>query len=655
MSDESDRPDPMSESESEESELSDSDLEDYEKKAYLQLRAAPVGSQIRVVNPDNSYRCPYCLGKKKQSYTYKDLLAHATGVGASTTSSKRKPKEIAEHRALARYLKSDIGNGSSGGTSVVVGASNGKVATSTSAGPSTSSARPIVQNEPPHNQTNQELFVWPWTGVLTSLEGEDVTRFHPEDIIPLHDRAIIVRFQDNWSGFKDAIAFENYFRAKKHGKEEFLAGHFAEGSYGWMARGEDYRGQNVVGVYLRGKQELELRTIDDVARLGSRETNKTVAMLASQIEAKNRFLHNMEVKYNETELHMTRLEEDKKRLLDSYNEKMRTLQKQARENAHRIFEENEKLRRDLDNKKKEIEARTRELDRLEAASEDDKRKLNDKKQKAAMENSSLEMASMVQKRADEEVLKLIEDQKREKEEALSKLLLLEKQLNEKQELELEIEQLNGTLKVMKHLEGEGDETDQAVHEKMEKLSEKLEMEKKLLEDLSGDLIRKERERNDELQVIRKELIAGLEDILSGQKTLIGIKRMGELDEKPFHGACKRRYGHEDAEIKAAELISEWQEELKKPSWHPYKRVEIGGETKEVVNEDDPKLRDLWLNFGDDVCNAVKTALAELNEYNASGRYVVPELWNFKEDRKATLKEVLQYIIRQWKNNKRQRT
>ncbi|KAJ4789353.1 XH/XS domain-containing protein [Rhynchospora pubera] len=131
--------------------------------------------------------------------------------------------------------------------------------------------------------------------------------------------------------------------------------------------------------------------------------------------------------------------------------------------------------------------------------------------------------------------------------------------------------------------------------------------------------------------------------------------MGELNEKPFYGACKSRYGHEDAEMKAAELISQWQEELKKPSWHPYKRVEIGGETKEVVNEDDPKLRDLWLNFGDEVCNAVKTALAELNEYNASGRYVVPELWNFKEDRKATLKEVLRYIIRQCKSNKRQRT
>lgn len=146
MPEESDHPsasDPESESESEESELSDSDLEVYEKKSYLQLRSAPVGSQIRVINPDSTYRCPYCPGKKKRSYTYKDLLAHATGVGASTTSSRRKPREVAHHRALARYLKSDIGNG----TSVVISTSNGKVATSFSAEASTSRAQPIEQNE----------------------------------------------------------------------------------------------------------------------------------------------------------------------------------------------------------------------------------------------------------------------------------------------------------------------------------------------------------------------------------------------------------------------------------------------------------------------------------------------------------------------------
>lgn len=83
------------------------------------------------------------------------------------------------------------------------------------------------------------------------------------------------------------------------------------------------------------------------------------------------------------------------------------------------------------------------------------------------------------------------------------MLQLEKELLEKQQLELEVARLNGTLQVMKHLEGDDDGD---IHEKMEKLSERLEHEKKRLEDLSGDLVRKERETNDELQQARKELI-----------------------------------------------------------------------------------------------------------------------------------------------------
>lgn len=83
------------------------------------------------------------------------------------------------------------------------------------------------------------------------------------------------------------------------------------------------------------------------------------------------------------------------------------------------------------------------------------------------------------------------------------MLQLEKQLHEKQQLELEVTRLNGTLQVMKHLEGDDDGD---IHEKMEKLSLKLEHERRRLEELSGDLVRKERESNDELTQARKELI-----------------------------------------------------------------------------------------------------------------------------------------------------
>ena len=70
-------------------------------------------------------------------------------------------------------------------------------------------------------------------------------------------------------------------------------------------------------------------------------------------------------------------------------------------------------------------------------------------------------------------------------------------------------------------------------------------------------------------------------------------------------------------------------------------------SEEVVNDDDLRLRELWLEYGDDVCNAVKTALSEVNDqYNPTGRYVLSELWNFQIGRKAMMKEVLRYIFEQ---------
>lgn len=69
--------------------------------------------------------------------------------------------------------------------------------------------------------------------------------------------------------------------------------------------------------------------------------------------------------------------------------------------------------------------------------------------------------------------------------------------------------------------------------------------------------------------------------------------------------------------------------------------------QEVLDEDDAKLKFLCFEYGDDVCNAVKTALMEINEHNPSERYVVPVFWNFRKGRKATTKEVL-YLYGQMK-------
>lgn len=77
--------------------------------------------------------------------------------------------------------------------------------------------------------------------------------------------------------------------------------------------------------------------------------------------------------------------------------------------------------------------------------------------------------------------------------------------------------------------------------------------------------------------------------------------------------------------------------------------------QEIIDENDEMLRNLKEEWGNDIYMEVVTAFKELNEYNPSGRYIVFELWNFKENRKATLKEVIGYIVGQIKQLKRKRT
>ena len=71
----------------------------------------------------------------------------------------------------------------------------------------------------------------------------------------------------------------------------------------------------------------------------------------------------------------------------------------------------------------------------------------------------------------------------------------------------------------------------------------------------------------------------LESMVIGDCTVIGIKRMGQLDEKPFHHACKRKYRDDDPEGKGARLFSSWQKELKNKSWNPFTTILVDGEEK----------------------------------------------------------------------------
>ncbi|CAK9169675.1 unnamed protein product [Ilex paraguariensis] len=124
--------------------------------------------------------------------------------------------------------------------------------------------------------------------------------------------------------------------------------------------------------------------------------------------------------------------------------------------------------------------------------------------------------------------------------------------------------------------------------------------------------------------------------------------MGELDQKPFLDVAKRKYPDKIADDKALELCSLWESYLRDPHWHPFKVVAVeGGEDhKEIIDEEDTRLKFLKNDLDNKAYMAMAAALLEVNKYNPSSRYAVSELWNYNEGREATLKEGVSYVLKQ---------
>ncbi|KNA06662.1 hypothetical protein SOVF_178920 [Spinacia oleracea] len=635
----------MENSSSEGSGISDSEIEEYVEKPYQKLKTGT----YKVKNSNGTLRCPFCAGKKKQEFGIKDLYQHASGVakGASHRSAKQK----ATHLALERYLVVDMGFVCE----------------------LTQSADP----EPQVSDKKEDVYCWPWIGVVVNIvsdvkTGKQLTdsgfwmktfsKYKPIRVEVFHDEQEqeqtamqgVVHFEKEWASFKNAMDFEMSFESGRHSKKEWIAekGNLGSGIYGWLARADDYHAEGKMGEYLRKNREL--KTLSEVMVKEKQEKENMVVILANEIDIKNQHLEEMQSKVNEKAMSLSRMLEEKNRMHQAFYEETREIQRNARDHFQKILAEQEKMNRELDELKSQVDWRTRELSKREVLTEREFQKLEEEKRQNDERNNSLQMATVEQKKADENVLRLVEEHKREKEESLKKILQLEKELDAKQKLQMEIEELRGKLEVMKHL---GDDDDAAVQIKMKKMAEELEQkigDLNHLEDINQALMIKQRQSNDELQKARKVLIAGLSEMLQSNRTNIGVKRMGEIDGKAFVEECKRRFTIDEAFMKASEGCSLWQENLKDSAWHPFGILEHDGKTEEIINEKDEKLMKLKEEWGEEVYKTVVIALKEVNEYNPSGRYVVNELWNYKEGRKATVKEVVNYIFKNLKTLKRKR-
>ncbi|KAF8109472.1 hypothetical protein N665_0095s0044 [Sinapis alba] len=628
-------------------------MTDYENNLYKKLKSGKL--EVRV-----SYRtflCPYCPRQKVGLYV--DILQHASGVGNSI-SKKRSVTEKASHRALAKYLRKDLADYA---TTTV--SKRSKASTSLT---------PTVTGDIPLAYDDQfEKLVWPWKGILVNIPtkmghdglcctGESGPQLKDELIRrgfnPIRVRTVwdcfghsgtgIVEFNRDWSGLNDALLFKRAYQEDGHGKKDWLSGAADSSLYAWLANTDDYYRANYIGEYLRKMGDL--KSISRFAEEEARKDHKLVQRLNVISENIQNQLRKLEEKFSKTSIKLKCETEEKDKILHGYNQDLTGRQQRSTDHFNRIFADHEKQKAQLETQMKELQIRESVLATRDTENETQRKIVAKELEQSAAKYSYVQLVAVEQQKTREKVKKMAVDHKMQKEKLRERISALERQLDQKQDLELEVEHLKRQLSVMRHMEfNGGTEIVNKVETFLRDLSEN-EGELAHVNKFNQDLVVRERKTNDELQEARRALISNLRDMRSH----IGVRRMGELDTKPFMEAMRRKYCQEDLEDWAVEIIQLWEEYLKDPDWHPFKRIKLdAAETiVEVIDEDDEKLRTLKNELGDDAYQAVANALQEINEYNPSGRYVSSELWNFREDRKATLEEGVTCLLEQWNQAKR---
>ncbi|KAK2643022.1 hypothetical protein Ddye_024785 [Dipteronia dyeriana] len=672
----------------EEADITESDLEEYEYRQYRKLKKEYL--EVKISN--SVYRCPFCYRKRKRDYRLEELIEHASGVGRSRSRSRR---EKAQHLALENYVnrylkdrpkptsKSDYRDDHRIRYHVVK--DRPETATKTTSKPASKcdyregydhrNRYCVVEDQPEpatkptsksdyrevYDHGKDQLFVFPWVGIVANIKtikkdgkyvGESGSKLRDEfrnkgfnvlKVQPLwnykgHSGYAVVEFDKEWAGFKDAIIFEKSFEVDHHGKKDYYAEkNRGDKPYGWVARDDDYNSKSLVGTHLR--KIGDLKTVLEKEAEDQRKTTKLVTKLVDTLETKNVHLKEMTRKCSETSTSLDIVMREKDDMVKSFNERITKMQQKGRDYSEKVLSEHKRVKSKLDAQEKELKKREKHVQHQQAQNETEKKELHDARR-------MLDRANLEQKKADEDMLMLAENQRKEKEKLDREIIELQKKLDTKQALELEMERMRGALQVMKHIEEEDMEVKKKIESIQKDLKEK-EEEYEGLEELSQALIIKEVKVNDELQDARKVLINSLREGTSS--SIIGVKIMGALDNKPFCSVMNQKFPREEADVKAVQLSSLWEDYLRDPSWHPFRIItDDKGNSKEIINAEDEKLKNLKEEYGEEVYDAVTLALNEMNEYNPSGRYTIPELWNFREDRKASLQEGVAHIMRIWK-------
>ncbi|KMZ63536.1 hypothetical protein ZOSMA_3G00110 [Zostera marina] len=224
-----------------------------------------------------------------------------------------------------------------------------------------------AKKKPTRNENEEAQYVWPWVEILANIpielsDGckvmEAMSNFNPSHVHCLSQsnaRYAMLKFENDWTGFKDAMMFECHFEATLLGRKDWIEReeHGEPKLYGWLAHAEDYDSIDLLWEHPR--QNGSLKTISEIENEDAKDTGMILENLNNQINAKNEDLHIWESKCSETTFSINKLIGEQDKLHENYNKEMLNLEWTARDHARSVFRENGQLRAELDKKIKEVE------------------------------------------------------------------------------------------------------------------------------------------------------------------------------------------------------------------------------------------------------------------------------------------------------------
>ncbi|KAG0564178.1 hypothetical protein KC19_8G089600 [Ceratodon purpureus] len=630
---------------SEEDDYSNSDGEETEVHEERVAQGIADGTLV-VKNNDGTYKCPLSPGRKKQSYKYREILAHAHGVSIG----KKSPEKKGGHRALLKYLQAELQD------------------------------KPMIPQAPrvlyleqavPKREVSATKLLSPWMGILVNIDNsrtnekgfrlaagaadikEKFKEYNPERMDTFHDYqghqgTGLLTFKNDIHGLEDAQAFDQNFAAIGRGRKEWFDENRPANLdlYGWQATEEDVQA-NLGQLTKHLKKYCDLKTVKQIVEENERINKQVVVDLVRTVDLKNDLVaasHNQFVHLrnmvNEVDNLRMKAEEEKRLMEEKHKQDLEEMKQRAaaKEAAHheRVLAHQvalaEKLRK-LEIRCEEMKEAEKRMKQENAA---ERRQFDIEKEDAqrllAEANKQAELHAAMQCKQQGEQKEIIRKHEDENKELEMDVQSKKKNLMRKQQLELQNQQAKEMLEIAKSTE-----TDK------EKIAD-LEEEQELLQAMVNALTQKERTANDQLQEARKVAIDVLE--VYGVDGVIGLKLQGSINKMPWKSACKKKFkNHPDGwELQMAKAISEWEARIGDQTYHPFLNEDLGGDTwKRVIKKNDPHLLKLKNDLGVKVMETVTTAMLEVEEFNASGRYPVLVAWDFRTDQRVLLKDLLLFL------------